>query len=548
MTYPSWGMATESLPEPPLPGRRRPEVEPRRGMRLGRYELLAPLASGGMAQVWIARLAGEHGFERLVAIKTMRPEHSQNEAFRRMFLDEARLAARIAHANVVEVLDLGEDQGVVYQAMPLVEGDSIAGLLVRRKQLGSRGLPPGVAARLIADALCGLHRAHQLVDEDGRSLNLVHRDVSPQNVLVGVDGVAKIADFGVAKARLRLADETEAGQVKGKFAYMAPEQLERRTVDRRADVFSVGVVLWESLTGKRLFGGIDLLDTIAKVREAPIPDPRTRQPAIPEALAEATMRALSRDPSLRFETAAAMSAAVEDAARDGGVMTTARELGVLVADLCREELERRRDAVRDAARVVTRAGLPPPGLVLPGDPSALPAAPAAAAEGAEGEPALPAETTLANATLASTTIARSLVEASRSTAGPAGSRRTVVGAVAAALVVIAMGLGLAMLRGRANGTRDAVMAASTDPAFAPSSSAASSGARPMTLAPDPVPDPDPAAASAIPSADSAAAPPSSTVPSHGAPPSAPRATPRPRRPSQPAQPAPRVKYGNPYGP
>jgi len=510
-------------------------------MRLGRYELLAPLASGGMAQVWIARLAGEHGFERLVAIKTMRPEHSDNEAFRRMFLDEARLAARIAHANVVEVLDLGEDQGVVYQAMPLVEGDSIAALLVRRKQLGSRGLPPGVAARMVADALCGLHAAHELVDEDGRSLNLVHRDVSPQNVLVGVDGVAKIADFGVAKARLRLADETEAGQVKGKFAYMAPEQLERRTVDRRADVFSVGVVLWEALTGKRLFGGVDLLDTIAKVREAAIPDPRTRQPAVPAALAEATMRGLARDPALRFETAAAMSAAVEDAARAGGVATTAREVGVLVVDLCREELERRRDSVRDAVRVVTRAGPPPPGLVLLGA-SAAPAASSIVAQRHQGEAAGPAETTLANATLASTTIARSLGDASRSAAASPRSRRTAVAAATAVLVMIATGLGVAVLRGRADGTSDVRTHASADPALAPPTSTAPPTPHPIASSTDP----DPAVASAASSAEAAAVSPSpSAAGSNAAPSNAPRTVPRQRKPTQPA---PRVKYGNPYGP
>ncbi|HEX3344281.1 MAG TPA: serine/threonine-protein kinase, partial [Polyangiaceae bacterium] len=253
-------MGSESQPEPTPAGRRRPELEPRRGMRLGRYELLTLLASGGMAQVFIARLAGQHGFERLVALKTMRPEHAESDAFRRMFLDEAQLAARIRHVNVVEVLDLGDEQGIVYQAMTLVEGDSVAALLRRRRQLGARGLPHGVAARIVADVLSGLHAAHELTDADGRALHIVHRDVSPQNVLVSVDGIAKIADFGIAKARLRLADETDAGQIKGKFAYMAPEQLERRTTDRRADVFSTGVMLWEALTGKRLFGGIDLIE------------------------------------------------------------------------------------------------------------------------------------------------------------------------------------------------------------------------------------------------------------------------------------------------
>jgi serine/threonine-protein kinase len=350
-------MPTESLPERAL-GRRRPELEPRLGMRLGRYELLVPLASGGMAQVWVARLAGEHGFARLVAVKTMRPEHADIDAFRRMFLDEARLAARIVHANVVEVLDLGEEgEGIVYLAMTLVEGDSVAGLLKARSRIGARRLPHGIAARVIGDVLAGLHAAHELRDEEGRPLQLVHRDVSPHNVLVGVDGIAKIADFGVAKARSRLADETEAGQVKGKFAYMAPEQLERRTVDRRSDVFSAGVVLWEALTGEKLFGGIDLIDTIARLRDTRIPDARELAPEVPARIAEVTAKALERDPARRFASAAEMGDALERAARESGAVASAKEVGALVDDLCGEEIEKRREAARDAARAVTRGGL-----------------------------------------------------------------------------------------------------------------------------------------------------------------------------------------------
>jgi serine/threonine-protein kinase len=345
-------MATESLPQRTPEGRRRPELEPRRGLRLGRYELLAPLASGGMAEVWIARLAAEHGFERLVAIKTIRAEYADSDVFRRMFLDEARLAARIAHANVVEVLDLGEEQGIVYQTMALVEGESVQGLLVRRKGLGARGLPCGIAARIVADALSGLHAAHELTDADGHSLHLVHRDVSPQNILVGVDGVAKIADFGVAKARSRLADETDAGQLKGKFAYMAPEQLARGPVDRRADIFAAGIILWEALTGERLFGGGDLLETIEKLRDAVVPDPREVAPSVPPPLARVTRRALAREPAARFATAAEMSDALERALRasEMPLPATTKQVGALVADLCADELHRRREAVRDAVR------------------------------------------------------------------------------------------------------------------------------------------------------------------------------------------------------
>jgi serine/threonine-protein kinase len=484
-------MATESLPERAPSGRRRPELEPRRGLRLGRYELLAPLASGGMAQVWIARLAGEHGFERLVAIKTMRPEQAESDSMRRMFLDEARIAARITHTNVVEVLDLGDEEGIVYQAMPLVEGESIAALLRRRKQLGAAGLPAGVAARVVADVLCGLHAAHELTDEEGRLLHLVHRDVSPQNVLVGVDGVAKIADFGVAKARWRLADETEAGQVKGKFGYMAPEQLDRRSVDRRSDVFSMGVVLWETLVGQRLFGGIDVIDTIAKLREARIPDPRTVVPSLPAPLAEVAMHALARDPRARFATAAEMSDAVDEAARVSGVAATTKEVGTLVADLCADELERRRESVRDAVRAVTRGGT---------------------VEQAAVEP---------QPVTATTTIADER--------GPAPVRsarrmRAIAGVgigTAAAVGIVAIALAG---RSREGGTAPAAEIVSR---VAISASAPAAPVPPSAQAP--------AAASA---SAAATAPASASATA--------TATVRPRRPYSP--PTPRVKYGNPYGP
>ncbi|HTQ43686.1 MAG TPA: serine/threonine-protein kinase [Polyangiaceae bacterium] len=484
-------MATESLPERAV-GRRRPELEPRLGMRLGRYELLVPLASGGMAQVWVARLAGEHGFARLVAVKTMRPEHAESDAFRRMFLDEARLAARIAHANVVEVLDLGEEgEGIVYLAMTLVEGDSVAGLLRARRRIGARGLPHGIAARVVGDVLSGLHAAHELRDEEGRPLQLVHRDVSPHNVLVGLDGIAKIADFGVAKARSRLADETEAGQVKGKFAYMAPEQLERRAVDRRSDVFSTGVVLWEALTGEKLFAGIDLIDTIARLRDTTIPDVRDVAPDVPAPIAEVTAKALERDPARRFGSAAEMGDALERAARECGAVASAKEVGALVEGLCGEEIQRRREAARDAVRAVTRGG--------PGPTEGIAASVAAGTE------------------TATTTV----VDATR-------GRRTRGIAVAAAVGAIAIGAVIGLRR-----------SAPPSPATSPPAASA------VTL---PAPAASPSA-----TAMSSETPASSDAPVASAAPAPGSATPTPAfRPSRPrrsptsAPSGPKVPYGNPY--
>jgi len=478
------GMATESLPERAV-GRRRPELEPRLGMRLGRYELLVPLASGGMAQVWVARLAGEHGFARLVAVKTMRPEHAESDAFRRMFLDEARLAARIAHANVVEVLDLGEEgEGIVYLAMTLVEGDSVAGLLRARRKIGARGLPHGIAARVVGDVLAGLHAAHELRDEEGRPLQLVHRDVSPHNVLVGLDGIAKIADFGVAKARSRLADETEAGQVKGKFAYMAPEQLERREVDRRSDVFSTGVVLWEALTGEKLFGGIDLIDTIARIRETSIPDVREVAPDVPSRIAEITAKALERDPARRFASAAEMRDALEAAARESEAIASAKEVGALVEGLCGEEIQRRREAARDAVRAVTRGGV---AVAVP-----------------SGEATETATTTVVDTTR------------SRRKRGIAVAVAAAVGAIAIAGAVIEL-------------LRSAPQSAATLP----------SAASAVTL-PAPISSPSAQPASSDAPVASAAPTPGSATPTPASRPS------RPRRSPTSAPSSPKVPYGNPY--
>jgi serine/threonine-protein kinase len=283
-----------------------------------------------MAEVWAARQLGELGFSRIVALKMILPELEQDAAFRKMFLEEARLASRIRHANVVEVLDLGEAGPLVYQAMPLLDGDSLSGLGERWQAMGrTGGIPEGILVRIMCDALAGLHAAHELTDEHGNSLYVIHRDVSPQNILVGLDGVARIADFGVAKALGRLADETEAGQIKGKYGYLAPELVERKPADRRSDVFSAGVVLWEALTRARLFKGQDAIETLERVRALDVPDPRTINPSVSAVTAAAAMRALERRPENRFATAAEMAETLNEAARSIG----AKEVSALVREL-----------------------------------------------------------------------------------------------------------------------------------------------------------------------------------------------------------------------
>ena len=227
------------------------EAPVRPGLVLGRYELLTPIASGGMAQVWAARLKGARKFQKIVAVKTMLPQLSEDEHFEQMFLDEASLASQIRHPNAVETLDLGEQDGVLYLVMEWIEGVPLHQLLKKAKAEG--GVPSRVATRIIMGACAGLHAAHELQNEKGQHVGLVHRDVSPQNLLVTYDGVTKVVDFGVAKATAIGGGATMAGQVKGKVSYMSPEQVSGEDLDRRSDVFALGIVLYALTTGKHPF-------------------------------------------------------------------------------------------------------------------------------------------------------------------------------------------------------------------------------------------------------------------------------------------------------
>ena len=279
------------------------------GRRLGRYEVLARLASGGMAGVYVARALGVAGFERLFAIKVLHPHLAHEEEFISMFLDEARLAARIRHPNVVPTTDISDTQDAgYYLVMDYIEGDHLGALRQAAFKRGQR-LPGPVALRIVVDALDGLGAAHNLTDEHGRSLNLVHRDISPHNVMVSTDGIARITDFGVAKAEVRLST-TREGQFKGKLAYMAPEHASNGQSDQRSDLFAMGIILWESLTGRRLFKAENHAATLNKICLEPIPKPSS----VVEELAPADAvleRALSRDPAQRFQTAEEFADAVE---------------------------------------------------------------------------------------------------------------------------------------------------------------------------------------------------------------------------------------------
>ena len=275
---------------------------------LGDYTLLTKLASGGMATVYVGRKRGAAGFERLVAIKCCHPHLRDDEEFSSMFLDEARLCASIRHPNVVATLDVS-DGDLLYLVMEYVEGFSLAHLIRQALRNGAL-IPPGVALRVMIDTLTGLHAAHELRDGDGQLLNLVHRDVSPQNILVGVDGVARITDFGIAFASAR-ATVTQEGRIKGKFSYIAPEQVKSQQASRRMDVFSAGAVLWEALTGRPLFRRQDEAATINAVLNEPIPPPSRLVPSLPSSLDTVVLKALHRNPAARYQTASDLADALE---------------------------------------------------------------------------------------------------------------------------------------------------------------------------------------------------------------------------------------------
>jgi serine/threonine-protein kinase len=323
---------------PPVPAPGRGGLE--RGARLGPYELLVPIASGGMGHVWSAVRLGEFGFRRLVAIKVMREEIAAVPEFRRMFLDEARLASRVLHTNVIEVLDLGEVDSITYQVMAFVDGDSLAHLVESGRARG-RFVPPEIAARVVCDALRGLHAAHSLADE-ACPLGFVHRDVSPHNILVGLDGTAKITDFGIAKATG--AWERHLG-TKGKPAYMAPEQRRGEDVDRRADIFAAGVVLWELLAGTRMVIGVDEVGRFSCMH------PQRMRPGAHEQLGDIAMRALMFSPDARFPTAEVMADAIEHAAHDTGLVLSAKAVAAWTSELARDRiLGKKRDSEEQLAR------------------------------------------------------------------------------------------------------------------------------------------------------------------------------------------------------
>lgn len=313
-----------------IAGSTRPEI-----LLGGRYVLADVLASGGMATVHIGRLLGEGGFSRTVAIKRLHPQFVHDAEFVAMFLDEARLVARIRHPNVVPTLDVVSLENEIFLVMELVIGESLARLLrVAKKR--KTPVPLNIASGMMMGALQGLHAAHEAKDEQGAPLNIVHRDVTPHNILIGTDGIPRIIDFGVAKA-IGQMHLTREGQIKGKVAYMSPEQLRAKPLDRRADVYAAGVVLWETLTGRKLFQAEDDVSSVVMALDGVKVTPSSINPALPKELDEVVMRALAPDPAQRYATAREMALDLERVAPCASAYT----IGAWVEDLAQDEMEKR---------------------------------------------------------------------------------------------------------------------------------------------------------------------------------------------------------------
>jgi len=337
----------------------------RSGSRLGRYRLGARLGLGGAASVYLARLDGPHDFGRMLAVKIIHEHLAEEPEFVSMFLDEANLAVRLQHPNLVHVYELGHEGTSLFLAMEYLHGQTFATVLRALAERGKR-LPFDVIAWIGAQAAEGLHYAHELTDEAGGKVGLVHRDISPDNIFVTYDGHIKVIDFGIAHAKGRTTN-TELGKIKGKYRYMAPEQALGRDFDHRVDIFALGTTLYEAALCQPLFAGADDAETLGNLLSGPVPDPRTRIPGFPQELTPVLLRALEIEPEDRYPDARIMARELEafTAERGGGQRD---RLATLMQELFEEERAAKGRAIAELKQLRT---IPPP---------------AAAAAGNEGRP------------------------------------------------------------------------------------------------------------------------------------------------------------------
>ncbi|HEX5656964.1 MAG TPA: serine/threonine-protein kinase [Polyangiales bacterium] len=323
---------------------------------LGRYELIELAGSGGMARVYRAVVRGAAGFQRAVALKRIREHLTDNTEFVRMFIEEARVCSELDHANIVQVQDFGFDQSGYFLIMEWIDGVNVGEYMDQLAKSGD-AMPWRFAAAICVQVLSGLASAHERLDDEGRPAPVIHRDVTPQNILLGVNGVVKLTDFGLARAMDR-APMTGPDVVKGKLSYLAPELLFGQPATVNSDLYSLGIVLWEMLAGERLFWADSASERVRKVREAEIPPLASRRSSLPRAVIAIVDRALARNPTQRFQSAEAMQNALLHAL--GEQIVGARELGQLAIDTrlahgltARSIRPPRRPSVRPEAKVIT---------------------------------------------------------------------------------------------------------------------------------------------------------------------------------------------------
>jgi len=333
--------AAKSDPEHVIPVDELPPAEPHPRRMLDRYEILAQIAKGGMGTVYLARREGAGGFERLSAIKILHEHLAEDDTFVTMLLDEARTAAHIHHPNAIGIDDVAESPVGHYLVMGYVDGFNLAQIVTEPSLSESDRIR--ICSRLIIDAANGLHAAHNAKNAKGERLGIVHRDVSPQNVLVGTDGMGRIVDFGIALAASRIA-ASRPGTLKGKPQYMAPEQARGEPCDARTDVFALGVVLWEVLTLERLFYGEMDVAILVQVMDCVVPDPRERNPQAPAALADIALKALAKKPDDRYASARELATAIERAS--GSLVASTSEVQETLARVFATEMALKEEAVR----------------------------------------------------------------------------------------------------------------------------------------------------------------------------------------------------------
>ncbi|MCY1043466.1 protein kinase [Corallococcus sp. bb12-1] len=350
----------------------------------GRYELLRKLATGGMGAVYLARQKGPVGFQKLLVVKRLLPHLSEDDEFLQMFLDEARIAALLNHPNIAQIYEMGDVDGQYYIAMEYVHGEPL-GSLVPRASAHPGGFPLGLRCRIIAEAAAGLDAAHNARSPSGRKLSLIHRDVSPQNVLVGFNGGVKLIDFGVAKAQGKLS-QTVVGTIKGKHAYMSPEQARGEPLDARSDVFGLGTVFYELLTNGRLFKRESEMATLKAVVGFKIVPPSEAVPGIPKSLDAIVFKALARKRDDRFSTAGELQLALEEFLQQEKLHGTSAHLAAFMRDVYADELEEERFAAEPTMIYFDPRLMARPGAAAPKVTGTLPAQGKAPAKPPSPEP------------------------------------------------------------------------------------------------------------------------------------------------------------------